>query len=121
MAANGTRTVNTNGQMEAADDRTPSLVGKLNGMNGKLSGVNNHAQERHSENESVLHITDSRTGVSYDIPIWHNSVRALDFKAIKVPDEGNQANQADDADGGLRLLDPGFQNTAVKESEITFV
>lgn len=78
-------------------------------------------QERQSPDQNVLHITDSRTGINYDIPITHSSVRALDLKAIKVSNKGDVSNEADDAEGGLRLLDPGFQNTAAKESKITYV
>ena len=110
-----------NGKAENTDGRAPQVDGKLNGINGKPEGINGHIQERQSPDQNVLHITDSRTGISYDIPITHNSVRALDFKAIKVPNEGDVSNEADEAEGGLRLLDPGFQNTAVKESKITYV
>ena len=66
-----------------------------------------------------LHITDRRTGLEYDIPIKRNAVQATDFKKIKAIDEKSVA--ADCVEGGLRIMDPGFNNTAVKESAITFV
>lgn len=74
-----------------------------------------------ADKRDVLHVTDKRTGQSHEIPITNNSVRALDFKIFNVPEANDQANLADELEGGLRLLDPGYQNTAVKESNITFV
>ncbi|KAL8788547.1 MAG: hypothetical protein Q9213_001620 [Squamulea squamosa] len=71
--------------------------------------------------KDVLHITDGRTGLDYDIPITSNSVRALDFLKIKNSKPSKGTLEAADITQGLRLLDPGFQNTAVKESKITFV
>lgn len=66
----------------------------------------------------TLFILDSRTGSKYDIPIQHNSVRAKDLQNIRAPDAG--ANPADQTSRGLRVFDPGLQNTAVMESAISF-
>lgn len=67
----------------------------------------------------VLEITDSRTGKRYFIPIDYNAVSAIHFQQIKAPEDvQNPANQNQN---GLRVFDPGFQNTAVSKSNITHV
>ena len=71
------------------------------------------------DDKDSLHVTDRRTGLEYDIPIKRNAVQATDFKKIKALDEKSVAT--DGVEGGLRIMDPGFNNTAVKESAITFV
>ncbi|KAF3762833.1 citrate synthase [Cryphonectria parasitica EP155] len=80
-------------------------------------------QEAHFEVASgpsdTLTITDNRTGQTYCLPIEHNAIRATDFKAIKCPvKDRNPANQYEN---GIRLFDPGFQNTACMQSQITYV
>ncbi len=59
----------------------------------------------------VLHVTDSRTGRSYEIPISEGAVRSLDFRQIKTSDD----------DFGLLCYDPAFLNTASCRSGITFI
>ena len=59
----------------------------------------------------TLTITDNRTGRSYEVPIAHGAVRAMDFRQIKV----------DDGDFGLMLYDPAFVNTASCTSRITYI
>jgi len=71
------------------------------------------------DDKNSLHVIDRRTGLEYDIPIKRNAVQATDFKRIKAMDEKSVAS--DCVEGGLRIMDPGFNNTAVKESAITFV
>ena len=71
------------------------------------------------DDRNSLHVTDRRTGMEYDIPIKRNAVMATDFKKIKAVDEHSVAS--DCAEGGLRIMDPGFNNTTVMESAITFV
>ena len=61
--------------------------------------------------DGVLHVTDSRTGRAYDLPITQGAVRALDLRQIKVSDD----------DFGLLSYDPAFQNTANCRSAITFI
>jgi citrate synthase len=56
-------------------------------------------------------ITDNRTGKSYEIPIQHGTIRALDLRQIKV----------DENDFGLMTYDPAFTNTASCKSRITFI
>ncbi|GFG09619.1 citrate synthase [Aspergillus udagawae] len=66
----------------------------------------------------TLYIRDSRTNAEYEIPIRRNAVSATDFKRIKAPSAG--ADRADQVRGGLRVHDPGLQNTTVVETGISF-
>jgi citrate synthase len=59
----------------------------------------------------VLHITDSETGLSYEIPVVDGAIRAIDLRQIKVPDD----------DFGLLSYDPAFLNTASCRSAITYI
>ena len=59
----------------------------------------------------TLSVTDNRTGRTYEIPITDGTVRALDFRAIRVSDD----------DFGLMTYDPAFMNTASCRSEITYL
>jgi citrate synthase len=63
------------------------------------------------EPEGVLHVTDSRTGRSYDLPITEGAIRAMDLRQVKVSD----------TDFGLLSYDPAFMNTASCRSAITFI
>ena len=65
-----------------------------------------------------LTVIDHRTGRQYRMPISHNSIQALDFQAICT---GRDSSPFSQTSGGLRVLDPGFRNTAVMKSQITFV
>ena len=58
-----------------------------------------------------LAVTDNRTGESYEIEINDGTVRAMDFRQIKV----------DDDDFGLMTYDPGYSNTASCRSAITYI
>jgi len=66
----------------------------------------------------TLFVQDSRTGVKYDIPIRRNAIRALDLLRIQAPAGGH--DRTDQVSLGLRVYDPGLQNTAVIESSISF-
>ncbi|CZT43406.1 related to citrate synthase [Rhynchosporium secalis] len=66
-----------------------------------------------------LSITDNRTGNIYDFPIVNNSIEAVSFKQIKCSPEGR--HPGDQFENGLKLFDPGFQNTACMKSQICFV
>jgi citrate synthase len=59
----------------------------------------------------TLHVTDSRTGRSYEIPINDGAVRATDLRQIRV----------DEDDVGLLSYDPAFLNTASCRSSITYI
>jgi citrate synthase len=59
----------------------------------------------------TLTITDNRTGKQYEIPIEHDTIRAMDLRQIKTsPDEF-----------GMMTYDPAYQNTASCKSQITFI
>ena len=66
----------------------------------------------------TLSVRDSRTGLKYDIPIRRNAIRALDLQRIRAPSAGS--DRADQVSHGIRVHDPGLQNTAVVESAISF-
>ena len=59
----------------------------------------------------TLTVTDSRTGETYEMEITDGTVRAMDFRQIKVSDD----------DFGLMTYDPAFTNTASCRSAITFI
>src|ERR1700731_3761626 len=56
-------------------------------------------------------ITDNRTGKSYELPITHDTIRAMDLRQIKVNKD----------DFGMMAYDPAFNNTALCQSKITFI
>src|SRR5918997_204628 len=61
--------------------------------------------------QETLSVTDNRTGESYEIEIADGTVKAMDFRQIKV----------DEDDFGLMTYDPAFTNTASCRSEITYI
>lgn len=58
-----------------------------------------------------LTITDNRTGKTYELPIEHETIHALDLRQMKVNSE----------DFGLMSYDPAFMNTASCKSLVTFI
>ena len=56
-------------------------------------------------------ITDNRTGKSYELPITHDTIRAMDLRQIKVHPE----------DFGMISYDPAYNNTASCISHITYI
>ena len=58
-----------------------------------------------------LTVTDNRTGKQYEVPITDGTVKAMDFRQIRV----------DDDDFGLMTYDPAFTNTASCRSQITYI
>jgi len=58
-----------------------------------------------------LTITDNRTGKTYEVPIEHNTIKALDLRQIKTDPE----------DFGLMAYDPAYTNTASCKSKITYI
>jgi citrate synthase len=71
------------------------------------------------EVEGTLTITDNRTGSRYNVPIIQNSIPALSLRQISAGTKGKNPRQQ--FEEGLRVLDPGYRNTAVKLSDITFM
>ena len=61
--------------------------------------------------KDTLTVIDNRTGRTYEIPITDGTVRAMDFRQIKVAED----------DFGLMTYDPGFMNTASCRSTITYI
>jgi citrate synthase len=59
----------------------------------------------------TLTVTDNRTGRSYELPITHGTVNAMDLRKIKVNDD----------DFGIMSYDPAFKNTASTKSTITYI
>jgi len=47
-------------------------------------------------------------------------VQATAFKAIAAPKQDNEREE-DETSRGLRVVDKGFMNTAVMQSEITYI
>ena len=66
----------------------------------------------------VLEVIDHRTGRHFKFPISENAVEATYFRNIST---GSSMSVNDSIQNGLRILDPGFQNTAVMKSQITLV
>ena len=69
------------------------------------------SQEAAAVRRDTLTITDNRTGKQYEVPITHDTIRALDLRQIKV-----NANEF-----GMMSYDPAFTNTAACISRITFI
>jgi len=61
--------------------------------------------------KNSLSITDNRTGKQYEVPIDHDTIRAMDLRQIKVQAE----------DFGMMTYDPAFLNTAACKSTITYI
>jgi citrate synthase len=59
----------------------------------------------------TLTVTDNRTGETYEIEIADGTVKAMDFRQIKVSED----------DFGLMTYDPAFTNTAACRSSITYI
>ncbi len=59
----------------------------------------------------TLTIIDNRTGKKYEMPITHDTIRAMDLRQIKVKDD----------DFGMMTYDPAFMNTASCISKITYI
>ncbi len=76
----------------------------------KSAPLTQNAGESSPPRESLT-ITDNRTGKTYETPISHGTIKALDLRQIKAgPD-----------DFGLMCYDPAFNNTASCTSRITFI
>jgi citrate synthase len=76
------------------------------------------AEETQGENgggvataKDTLSITDNRTGENYEVEVKDGTVRAMEFRDIKVSDD----------DFGLMTYDPAFTNTAHCRSSICFI
>lgn len=61
--------------------------------------------------KDTLTITDNRTGTTYELPIEHDTIRAIDLRQIKVNPN----------DFGMLTYDPAYLNTASCKSTITYI
>src|SRR4051812_27461276 len=61
--------------------------------------------------QDSLTVTDNRTGETYELEITDGTVKAMDFRQIKVSED----------DFGLMTYDPAFKNTAHCRSEIGYI
>src|ERR687892_2244426 len=61
--------------------------------------------------QETLSVTDNRTGQSYEVEISDGTVKAMDFRQIKVSED----------DFGLMTYDPAFTNTASCRSSVCFI
>jgi len=61
--------------------------------------------------KNSLTVTDNRTAKTYEFPLVHGCVNAMDLRQIKT----------DSDDFGVMSYDPAFKNTASCQSSITFI
>src|SRR5436189_4913735 len=76
---------------------------ETHGSDGNAGGV--------ATANDTLSVTDNRTGKTYEVDITDGTVRAMDFRQMKV----------DEDDFGLMTYDPAFTNTASTRSAITYI
>src|SRR6202040_3133092 len=72
--------------------------------------VSTNAAPSGSRRDSLT-IIDNRTGRQYEVPIKHDTIRAIDVRPIKI----------DPSDFGMMSYDPSYSNTASCISKITFI
>ncbi|KAI0279723.1 peroxysomal citrate synthase [Russula aff. rugulosa BPL654] len=70
--------------------------------------------------DESLTVRDNRTGKTYNVPIKDNTVSAAAFKTIAAPLRPGERVE-NETPKGLRVSDKGFLNTAVIQSQITFI
>src|SRR4051812_40027205 len=63
------------------------------------------------DRKDTLTVTDNRTGKTYEVDVTDGTVRAMDFRQMKV----------DEDDFGLMTYDPAYTNTASCRSAITYI
>ncbi|HEX8204982.1 MAG TPA: citrate/2-methylcitrate synthase, partial [Solirubrobacteraceae bacterium] len=64
-----------------------------------------------ADRKDSLTVTDNRTGKTYELEVTDGTVRAMEFRQMKVNED----------DFGLMTYDPAFTNTASTRSSITFI
>jgi citrate synthase len=80
-------------------------------MDSALPATQLKSSDAEATRRDTLTITDNRTGKSYEIPITHETIRASDFRQIKV----------NPTEFGMMSYDPAFNNTAACISRITYI
>jgi citrate synthase len=61
--------------------------------------------------KDTLTVVDNRTGLTYELPVEHDAIRATDLARIRVGPGGR----------GLVSYDPAFMNTASCKSRVTYI
>jgi citrate synthase len=80
-------------------------------MDSALPTTQSKTSDTGTTRRDTVTITDNRTGKSYELPITHDAIRAMDLRQIKVHPE----------DFGMMSYDPAFNNTASCISRITYI
>src|SRR6202022_2401000 len=80
-------------------------------MDSAPTATTTRRAEGTSAPRETLTITDNRTGRTYEVPITHGTIRAMDLRQIKV----------DPKEFGMMSYDPAFNNTASCISRVTFI
>jgi citrate synthase len=80
-------------------------------MDSALPTTQSKTSDTGATRRDTVTITDNRTGKSYEIPITHDTIKAMDLRQIKVHPE----------DFGMISYDPAFNNTASCISRITYI
>ncbi|KAA1084621.1 hypothetical protein PGT21_033071 [Puccinia graminis f. sp. tritici] len=75
-----------------------------------------------------LTVIDNRTGKRIEVDIEQNSIPATALKKLSIKKDDHQSNNKasssrpeDELEAGIRVYDPGFMNTAVIKSKITYI
>lgn len=76
--------------------------------------------QKNATPRQTLSVVDNRTGKTYEFPIQNNAVLATDIKKIKAATSAGDRAE-DETEQGLRVFDPGFMNTSVVQSTITYI
>jgi citrate synthase len=80
-------------------------------MDSSIPATQSKNADTTATRRETITITDNRTGKTYELPITHDTIRAMDLRQIKV----------DPADFGMMSYDPAFNNTASCISRVTFI
>jgi citrate synthase len=80
-------------------------------MDSALPLTQTKSTEDAARRRETLTITDNRTGKSYEIPITHDTIKAMDLRQIKV----------NASEFGMISYDPAYNNTASCISRITYI
>jgi citrate synthase len=80
-------------------------------MDSALPTTQSKTSDTGATRRDTVTITDNRTGKSYELPITHDAIKAMDLRQIKVHPE----------DFGMMSYDPAFNNTASCISRITYI
>jgi citrate synthase len=80
-------------------------------MDSVLPTTQTKSSEGSDTRRETLTVTDNRTGKSYELPITHETIKAMDLRQIKVKPD----------DFGMISYDPAYNNTASCISRITYI